>query len=96
MGNISKSTQKFLISDIQFKKMHFLIITFVSLEVFSTIGIDVSSFVQYILYALLPFCSKDLSIISNSATLKTMPARETEIMLDGFGAIVIFLSGITF
>ena len=96
MGNISKSTQKFLISDIQLKKMHFLIITFVSLEVFSTIGIDFSSFVQYILYALLPFCSKDLSIISNSATLKVMPAREIEIMLDGFGAIVIFLSGITF
>ena len=44
----------------------------------------------------MPFCSKDLSILNDVPTLKTMPARENEITRDDFGAIVIFLSRSTF
>ena len=38
----------------------------------------------------MPFCSKDLSILNDVPTLKTMPAGEIEITRDDFGAIVIF------
>ena len=44
----------------------------------------------------MPFCSKDLSILNDVPTLKTMPAGEIEITRDDFGAIVIFLSRSTF
>ena len=44
----------------------------------------------------MPFCSKDLSILNDVPTLKTMPAGEIEITRDDFGAIVIFLSRNTF
>ena len=53
--------------------------TFDSLEFFSTIGIDLISFLQKVLFALMPFCSKDLSILNDVPTLKTMPAGEIEI-----------------
>ena len=72
------------------------IITFDSLEFFSSIKIDFSSFLQYVLYALMPFCFKDLSNLNDVPTLKTMPAGEIEITRDNFGAIIIFLTRNTF
>ena len=33
----------------------------------------------------MPFCSKDLSILNDVPTLKTMPAGEIEITRDDFG-----------
>ena len=44
----------------------------------------------------MPFCSKDLSILNDVPTLKTMPAGAIEITRDDFGAIVTFLSRSTF
>ena len=44
----------------------------------------------------MPFCSKDLSILNDVLTLKTMPAGDIEITRDDFGAIAIFLSRSTF
>ena len=38
----------------------------------------------------MPFCSKDLSILNNFPSLKTMPAGEIEITRDDFGAKIFF------
>ena len=38
----------------------------------------------------MPFCSKDLSVLNDVPTLKTMPAGEIEFTWDDFGAILIF------
>ena len=44
----------------------------------------------------MPFRSKDISILNDDPSLKTMPAGEIEITWDDFSAIVIFLSRSTF
>ena len=44
----------------------------------------------------MPFCSMGLSILNKVPTLKNMPAGETEITRDDFGAIVTLLFRSTF
>ena len=66
--------------------------TFDSPEFFSTIGLDFFKFLQKILYALMPFCCKDLSILNDVPTLKNIPTGEIEITRHDFGAIFIVLS----
>ena len=68
------------------------VIIFNSLGFSSKIRNDCSSNLQYVLYASIRFCFKNLSILKNVPTLNTMPDGETVFTPDDFGAIVLFRS----